>query len=83
MNIATFRPVTGMHPITAAHLDGLLQHRTEQKDLCFWPCPYDHNEVVFEGFVKCECGLRHLVHRYAKVTLHEAALDTFEVNIGT
>jgi hypothetical protein len=78
MNIATFLPATGMHSITAAHLDGLLQHRTEQEDLCFWPCPYGHNEVVFEGFVKCDDGVRHLVHRYEKVTLHQAALDTLE-----
>lgn len=59
-------------------MDGLLQHRTEQEDLCFWPCPYGHNEVVFEGFVKCDGGVRHLVHRYAKVTLHGAALDAIE-----
>lgn len=78
MNIAMFRPATGMHPITASHLDGLLQHRTEHEDLCFWPCQYGHNEVVFEGFVKCEDGVRHLVHRYEKVTLHGAALDTLE-----
>ncbi|MCI0541604.1 MAG: hypothetical protein L0Z50_40920 [Verrucomicrobiales bacterium] len=78
MNIASFRPVTGMHPITAAHLDGLLQHHTEQEDLCFWPCQYGYNEVVFEGFVKCDGGVRHLVHRYEKVTLHEAALDILE-----
>ena|SRR6266496_3002030 len=78
MNIATFRPATGMHRITASQLDGLLQHRTEQEDLSFWPCPYGHDEIVFEGFVKCEGGVRHLVHRYEKVTLHGAALDTLE-----
>ena len=78
MNTATFRPATGMNSITAAHLDGLLQHRTEQEDLCFWPCPYGYNEVVFEGFVKCEGGVRHLVHRYETVTVHQAALDTLE-----
>ena len=78
MNTTTFRPATRMHPITAAHLDGLLQCRTEQEDLCFWSCPYGHSEVVFEGFVKCEGGVRHLVHRYEKVTLQGAALDTLE-----
>jgi hypothetical protein len=78
MNNATFRPTTGMHPITASHLDGLLQHRTGLEDLCFWPCPYGHNEVVFEGTVKCNHGVRHLVHRYVKVSLHEAALDTLQ-----
>ncbi|MCI0539184.1 MAG: hypothetical protein L0Z50_28585 [Verrucomicrobiales bacterium] len=78
MNISTFRPATGMHAITASQLDGLLQHRTEQEDLCFWSCPYGHNEVVFEGFVKCEGGLRHLVHRYEKATLHQAALDALQ-----
>lgn len=67
-----------MHLITASNLDGLLIHRTETEDLCFWPCPYGHNEVVFEGFVKCEGGLRHLVHRYDRVTIHGAALDTFQ-----
>lgn len=78
MNSATFQPTTGMHPITAPHLDGLLQHRTGLEDLCFWPCPYGHNEVVFEGTVKCDHGVRHLVHRYVKVSLHEAALDTLQ-----
>jgi hypothetical protein len=78
MNVATLQPATGMHPITAAHLDGLLQHRTEQEDLCFWPCQYGHNEIAFEGFVKVDGGVRHLVHRYEKVTLHGAALDTLE-----
>jgi len=62
----------------AAHLDGLPEHRTEREDLCFWPCPYGHNEVFFEGFVKFEDCVRHLVDRYARVTLHEAALDTLE-----
>ena len=28
--------------------------------------------------MKCEVGLRHLVHRYDRVTLHGAALDTLE-----
>lgn len=78
MNAATFRPATGMHSITASNLDGLLTHRTEREDLCFWPCPYGHNEVVFEGFVKCEGGLRHLVHRYQRATIHGTALDTLE-----
>ena len=72
MKTATFRPATGMHPITASHLDGLLQHRTEREDLCLWPCPYGHNEVVFEGFVKSDGGIRHLVHRYDRTTLHAA-----------
>ncbi len=78
MKPATFRPATGMHVITASNLDGLLTHRTENEDLCFWPCQYEHNEVVFEGFVKCEGGLRHLVHRYERATLHGAALDTLQ-----
>ena len=78
MKRATFRPPTGMHVITASHLDGLLAHRSDQEDLCFWPCPHGYNEIVFEGFVKCEDGLRHLVHRYDRVTLHGAALDTLE-----
>lgn len=78
MNTNTFRPTTGIHPITASQLDGPLQHRTENEDLYFWPCPYGNNEIVFEGFAKCEVGVHHLVHRYAKVTLHEAALDTLE-----
>jgi hypothetical protein len=78
MNGATFRPTSGMHPISASQLDGLLQHRTGLEDLCFWPCPYGHNEVVFEGTVKGAGGVRHLVHRYASVTLHGAALDTLQ-----
>jgi hypothetical protein len=78
MKPASFRPATGMHVITASNLDGLLTHRTETEDLCFWPCPYGHNEVVFEGFVKCEGGLRHLVHRYQRATIHGAALDTVQ-----
>lgn len=78
MKTATFRPATGMHPIIASHLDGLLQHRTEREDLCLWTCPYGHNEVVFEGFVKSDGGIRHLVHRYDRTTLHGAALDTLE-----
>ncbi|MCL4787899.1 MAG: hypothetical protein KJ070_14085 [Verrucomicrobia bacterium] len=78
MKTASFRPATGMHIITASDLDGLLTHRTESEDLCFWPCPYGHNEVVFEGFVRCEGGLRHLVHRYGRATIHGAALDTHE-----
>ena len=78
MKTATFRPATGMHPITASQLDGLLEHRTGLEDLCFWPCQYGRNEVVFEGTVKCEGGVRHLVHRYEKVHLHEAALDTLQ-----
>jgi len=78
MKSATFRPATGMHVITASNLDGLLTHRTEHEDLCFWPCQYGHNEVVFEGFVKCEGGLRHLVHRYERATLHGVALDTMQ-----
>lgn len=78
MKPATFRPATGMHLITAFNLDGLLIHRTETEDLCFWPCRFGHNEVVFEGFVKCEGGLRHLVHRYDRATIHRAALDTLE-----
>ena len=51
MKTATFRPATGMHVITVSNLDGLLHHHTEPEDLCFWPCPYGHNEIVFEGFV--------------------------------
>lgn len=78
MITATFQPATGMHPITASKLNGRLQHRTGREDLCFWPCQYGHNEVVFEGFVKCQRGVRHLVHRYTTVTLHEAALDTLQ-----
>jgi hypothetical protein len=78
MKSATFRPATGMHAITASNLDGLLTHRTENEDLCFWPCQYGHNEVVFEGFVKCEGGLRHLVHRYERATLHGATLDALQ-----
>lgn len=78
MKPATFRPATGMHLITASNLDGLLIHRTETEDLCFWPCPYGHNEVVFEGFVKCERGLRHLVHRYQRATIHGTTLDTLQ-----
>ncbi len=78
MKTASFRPATGMHVITASNLDGLLAHRTESEDLCFWPCPHGHNEVVFEGFVKCEGGLRHLVHRYGRATIHGTALDTLE-----
>jgi hypothetical protein len=78
MKTASFRPATGMHVITASNLDGLLTHRTETEDLCFWPCPYGHNEVVFEVFAKCEGGLRHLVHRYDRATIHRAALDTVE-----
>lgn len=78
MKTATFRPATGMHLITASNFDGLLTHRTESEDLCFCPCPYGHNEVVFEGFVRCEGGLRHLVHRYDRATIHSAALDTLE-----
>jgi len=78
MNIATFRPATGMHPITASRLDGLLHHRTGLQDLCFWPCPYGSHEVVFDGTVKCDDGVRHLVHRYVQVNLHEAALDTLQ-----
>jgi hypothetical protein len=78
MKRASFRPATGMHVITASNLDGLLTHRIESEDLCFWPCPYGHNEVVFEGFVKCEGGLRHLVHRYDRATIHGATLDTLE-----
>jgi len=78
MKSDTFRPATGMHAITASNLDGLLTHRTENEDLCFWPCQYGHNEVVFEGFVKSEGGIRHLVHRYDRVTLHGAALDTLQ-----
>lgn len=76
MKHASFRPATGMHVISASNLDGLLIHHTENEDLCFWPCQYGHNEVVFEGFVKCEEGLRHLVHRYERTTIHGAALDT-------
>jgi hypothetical protein len=78
MKPATFRPATGMHLITASNLDGLLIHRTETEDLCFWSCPYGHNEVVFEGFVKCEGGLRHLVHRYRHATIRGTALDTLQ-----
>jgi hypothetical protein len=78
MNIAMFRPATGMHPIAASQLDGLLQIRTDSEDLCFWPCPYGHNEVVFEGFVKCDGGLRHLFHRYETTTIHQATLDALE-----
>lgn len=78
MKTASFRPATGMHVITASNLDGLLTHRTETEDLYFWPCQYGHNEVVFEGFVKCKGGLRHLVHRYGRATIHGAALDTVE-----
>ena len=78
MKTATFRPATGMHSITASNLDGLLTHRTEREDLCFWPCPYGHNEIVFEGFVKCEGGVRRLVHRYDCATIHGTALDTLE-----
>ena len=78
MKAATFRPETGMHAFSASHLDGLFQHRTAQEDFCFWPCPYSHNEVVFEGFVKCDGGVRHLVHRYDRVTIHKAALDALQ-----
>lgn len=78
MKRATFRPATGMHAITASNLDGLLIHHTETEDLGFWPCPYGHNEVVFEGLVKSEGGIRHLVHRYDRTTLRGAALDTLE-----
>jgi hypothetical protein len=49
MKPAAFRPTTGMHAITASNLNGLLIHHAEDEDLCFWPCPYGQNEVVFEG----------------------------------
>jgi len=78
MKPATYRPKTGFHPFTVAELDGTLFHRTASEDLCFWPCPYGTSEVVFEGFVKSDGGIRHLVHRYDRVTLHGAALDTLE-----
>jgi hypothetical protein len=76
MKLAKFKPTTGMHPFTVSHLDGLLEIRTDTEDLCFWPCPYGNNEIVFDGFVKCDGGIRHLVHRYTRVTVHGAALDT-------
>jgi hypothetical protein len=76
MKPGTYRPKTGAHEFTVAELDGLLIHRTRTADLCFWPCPYGKNEVVFEGFVKCDGGIRHLVHRYDRVALHRAELDT-------
>ncbi len=78
MKPATYRPTTGFHPFTVAELDGTYFHPTEREDLCFWPCPYGSNEVVFEGFVKSDGGIRHLVHRYDRVTLHGAALDTLQ-----
>ena len=81
MKSATYRPKTGFHPFTVAALDGTLFHRTDQEDLCFWPCPYGSNEVVFEGFTKSDEGIRHLVHRYDRVTLHGAALDTLQYGV--
>jgi len=75
MKTASFRPATGMHPITVSHLDGVLAQRTDRYDLYFWPCPYGQNEVVFDGFSKCDGGLRHLVHRYVRTDLNLAMLD--------
>ena len=70
MNLATFHPATEMHAITASPLDGFMQHRAEHADLCFWPYPYDHNKVVFDGFVKCDGGVCHLIRRCERVTIH-------------
>lgn len=81
MNRATYRPKTGFHPFTISELDGTLVHHTVNEDLCFWPCPFGHSEIAFEGFVKSDGGIRHLVHRYHCVTLHGAALDTLEYGV--
>jgi hypothetical protein len=47
-------------------------------DLCFWPCPYGREEVVFEGFVKVEGGIKHLVNRYKEISVTHAFSDTLQ-----
>lgn len=48
MKPGTYRPKTGSQEITVAELDGLLIHRTDTADLCFWPFHYGNNQVAFE-----------------------------------
>jgi hypothetical protein len=54
---------------------GVMHEHTAQHDLRLWPCPYGKPEMVFEGFVKCDGGLKHLVQRYAEITLGAAYDD--------
>ncbi len=76
MKLATFKPTTGMHPFTITHLNGLLEIRIDTEGLCFWPCPHANSEILFDGLVKCDGGVRHLVHRYTRVSVHGVVLDT-------
>lgn len=52
--------------------------RSKNVDLCFWPCPHGQKEVVFDGYVKVSGGVKHLVSRYAKISITDAVSDVLQ-----
>jgi len=64
------------HTFTAKELNNeTLHHRIAEFDLYLWRCPYGKDELVFEGYAKCEGGIKYLVHRYDKVSFNKAKSD--------
>ena len=77
MNLAMFQPASGMQPFTAAQLEACCKFAAIWRTRVSGHVRYGHDEVVSEGFVKCD-HVRHLVHRYEKATIHKAVLDALE-----
>lgn len=55
-----------------------VQKRFNNFDFCFWLCPYGKQEVVFEGYVKINDGMKHLTNRYDEVSILDAADDVIQ-----
>lgn len=67
------------HTFTADELPNEdLHERTTEFDLYLWRCPYGQNELVFEGYAKCKGGIKHLIHRYKKVSFNQAKADVLQ-----
>lgn len=67
------------HTFTAKEFENeILHHRIAEFDLYLWRCPYGKDELVFEGYAKCEGGIKHLVHRYEKVSFNKAKADLLQ-----
>ncbi len=59
----------------------LIRKHSKNFDLYFSPCHYGKNEIVFEGFVKVDGGVKHLTFRYESVSVLGAFADTLEHGI--
>ena len=70
------------HNYVAKELNNETLHvRNAELDLYLWRCPYGKNELVFEGYAKCEGGIKHFVLRYDKVSFNKAKFDLLKYGI--